>query len=193
MRSVFEAHDIQVLIGAEHHASMLGGLGGAFVRLDIIVDETDAEEALALLRDIRAGDHAASDDDAEPDPELPPGDPRADEAADAAGMWARERARDVSELPGASSIVRVVARRRRAAIALLASALPGFGAGHMVVGAWVRGLALGGIQLIGLSYAFSSIRTTLILSCGARALDAIGALWHVWATTPAERAVDRPG
>src|SRR5207249_1515627 len=53
LRSVFAAHDIPVLINAENHASMLGGLGGAFVRLDIVVDEAYAEDAAALLLDAR--------------------------------------------------------------------------------------------------------------------------------------------
>lgn len=63
VRSVFEAHDIHVAIGAEHHASLLGGLGGAFLQLDISVDEADAEEAVALLAEIRSGEAAG-----EPEP-----------------------------------------------------------------------------------------------------------------------------
>jgi hypothetical protein len=62
VRSVFDAHGVQLLIGAEHHAAMLGGLGGAFVRLDLFVDADDAKEAAALLADLRSGAHAAPDD-----------------------------------------------------------------------------------------------------------------------------------
>jgi hypothetical protein len=50
LRAAFDAHDIHVVINAEHHASVLGGLGGAFVPLHIMVDEADAEEAAALPR-----------------------------------------------------------------------------------------------------------------------------------------------
>lgn len=74
VRAAFEAHDIPVLINAEHHAGMLGGLGGTFVPLHIYVDEADAEDAAALLADVRARDRAAEldevvdpEDDAEAD------------------------------------------------------------------------------------------------------------------------------
>jgi hypothetical protein len=108
---------------------MLGGLGGAFVSLDIIVDEADAEDAVELLRDIREGDHAASDDDAADDPD--PASDDADRDADADGVWAsRGEPRD-APLPFASSVVTVSDRRRRIAIALLLAATLGFGTAHM--------------------------------------------------------------
>ena len=53
VRSVFDAHEIGVVIGAEHHASLLGPVGGAFLSLDVWVAEADAEEAAALLHDLR--------------------------------------------------------------------------------------------------------------------------------------------
>ena len=70
VRAAFDAHDIPVVINAEHHASMLGGLGGAFVPLHIYVDEQDVEEAAALLSDLR-GPVLAEDEGgpAEPDPD----------------------------------------------------------------------------------------------------------------------------
>src|SRR4249920_1982989 len=93
VRSVFDAHELPVVINGEMHASTMGGLGG-FVRLDILVDAEDAEDAVALLSDIRAGDHAVSEHDQLPDgnhaasdgDDLPDG-PEGDELADAAGMW----------------------------------------------------------------------------------------------------------
>src|SRR3954466_16343190 len=66
VRSVFDAHELPVVINGEMHASTMGGLGG-FVQLDIRVDAGDAEDAVALLRDIRGGDHAVSEDDQLPD------------------------------------------------------------------------------------------------------------------------------
>ncbi len=56
VRAALEAHDIHVVINAEQHASMLGGLGGAFVPLHIFVDDLDAEQASALLADLRERD-----------------------------------------------------------------------------------------------------------------------------------------
>jgi hypothetical protein len=77
VRAAFEAHSIPVVINAEQHASMLAGLGGALVPLHVLVDEERAEEAAALLADLRdkdrrqdAIDDAGSEEDDEPDPEL---------------------------------------------------------------------------------------------------------------------------
>src|SRR4051812_27678358 len=65
VRSVFNAHELPVIINGEMHASAMGGLAG-FVPLNILVDEDDAEEAIALLRDIREGAHALSEGDEAP-------------------------------------------------------------------------------------------------------------------------------
>src|SRR5512144_2607043 len=86
VRSVFGAHGIHVVIGAEGHAGVLGGLGGSFLSLDIFVAEADAEEAVALLHDIRGGDREDPDDPGDA-PVADPGDPDRDERADAEGHW----------------------------------------------------------------------------------------------------------
>jgi putative signal transducing protein len=70
VRAAFLAHDIPVLINAEHHASMLGGLAGAFLPLHVFVDARDAEEADELFRDLR--DHDRADQLAEEADALPP-------------------------------------------------------------------------------------------------------------------------
>ncbi len=67
MRAAFEAHGIPVLINAEQHASMLGGLGGVFVPLHILVDSEQAEEASALLTDLREHDRQQQTDDPDTD------------------------------------------------------------------------------------------------------------------------------
>jgi hypothetical protein len=72
----------------------MGGLGG-FVRLYIFVDREDAEDAVALLRDIRTGDHAVSEGNDLPD------DPGGDDRADADGVWGRQaRDRSIRGAPG---------------------------------------------------------------------------------------------
>jgi hypothetical protein len=88
VRAAFGAHGIHVLINAEHHASMLGGLGGSFVPLHIYVDRDDAEEASALLADLRARDHEITEDDLPEGMELEAGDDASDDEIDAA-MHAR--------------------------------------------------------------------------------------------------------
>jgi hypothetical protein len=65
VRAAFQAHDIPVLINAEHHASILGGLGGAFVPLHLFVAEEDAEQAAALFADLRDHDRTYQTDGAD--------------------------------------------------------------------------------------------------------------------------------
>ena len=166
VRAAFEAHDIPVLINAEQHASMLGGLGGAFVPLHILVAEEDAEEAAALLRDLREHDHEA-DRDHDPYHEPGPGEPDpadfddADASASASGVEVR------------------VDRRRRTGVVLLLGLCVTFGTAHMYTGAWLRGLCLAGIEAIAFRYVVvgSKLGTPLLLA--AIATDVVGALLRV--------------
>jgi hypothetical protein len=64
---MFAAHGIPAVVGAENHAGMLGGLGGAFLSLDLWVDGEDQEEAEALLRDFREREGSGDDDDDDDD------------------------------------------------------------------------------------------------------------------------------
>ena len=181
VRSVFDAHELPVVINGEMHASAMGGLGG-FVRLDIQVDHDDAEDAVALLRDIRAGAHAVSDEPAEDPPAAESGEHTSDERADADGVWEAER--QLQAPPATRAYTPTTGfdtRRRRTGIVLLLSVIPGFGAAHMSTGAWGRGIALGALDVIGFGYAVSgqfAIGGWLLF--GARFADMFGAIWRVW-------------
>ncbi len=73
IKAAFKAHRIPVLINAEQHANMLAGLGGALTPLNIYVDSDHAEDAEALLADLRTQDHqsdAEREADADDDREL---------------------------------------------------------------------------------------------------------------------------
>lgn len=184
VRSVFDAHELPVLINGEMHASTMGGLGG-FVRLDILVDHEDAEDAVALLRDIRAGDHAVSEGDENPEGDALPDDPGGDERADANGVWDARHKTGASEAPVAvlapATKTGFDTRRRRTGAVLLLSVMPGFGAAHMSTGAWGRGVVIAVLNVIGIAYAVSG---HLVLGgwllFGARFGDLFGALWRVW-------------
>jgi len=198
VRSVFDAHALPVVINGEMHASTMGGLGG-FVQLDILVDAEDAEDAVALLRDIRAGDHALSEDDQLPDgahaasdgDDVPEG-PEGDELADAAGMWNAKQHTGAPEIsssvPGPTPVTGFDTRHRRTGVVLLLSVLVGFGTAHMATGAWGRGVVIAAISVAGIAYIVSGhIAEGGWLLFGARFGDLFGALWRVWSQPGSDR------
>lgn len=65
LRAFFDAHDVSVTINGEQHAAMLGGLGGAFLSLEIAVDGADAEKARELLAEFRGAAPAMDEEDDE--------------------------------------------------------------------------------------------------------------------------------
>ncbi|HEX7838318.1 MAG TPA: DUF2007 domain-containing protein [Kofleriaceae bacterium] len=175
VRSVFAAHELGVVIGAEHHASLLGPLGGAFLSLDIWVAEQDAEEAWALLHDLRergagtapdAGDGDGDDDD----------DEVANGCADeAAGLPA------VPSAPVESLRWRLDRRRRTLAVLLLGSFLT-FGTAHLFARAWLRGFALAGLEILGFRYLAAGNALGRVMVTSAIVCDLVGAVWRVRAT-----------
>jgi hypothetical protein len=191
VRSVFNAHDLPVLINGEMHASAMGGLAG-FVPLNILVDEDDVEDAAALLRDIRRGEHAVSEGDephddehAAPEGEALPDDPDRDERADAAGVWDSQGDAAASKpppaAPGFTPTTGFDTRRRRTGAVLLLAVLLGFGTAHMSTGAWGRGIAIAALNVAGFVYvAKGDFRLGGWLFFVARFADLFGALWRVW-------------
>jgi hypothetical protein len=192
VRSVFNAHDLPVLINGEMHAAAMGGLAG-FVPLNILVDEDDAEDAVALLRDIRQGQHAVSEGDGPHDGEHAaspgealPDDLDHDEHADAAGVWNSPADAEASKAPPAAPVFTPTTgfdtRRRRTGAVLLLAVLLGFGSAHMSTGAWGRGAAIAALTVAGVWYAAVSGDFHLggWLLFVARFADMFGALWRIW-------------
>lgn len=177
VRAAFDAHDIHVFINAEHHASVLGGLGGAFVPLHIMVDEADAEEAAAILADLRAQDGVSSADleaeAAAAAAELPEAADGANEADDDAEAGAGSS--------GASDVGRRVDRRRRTGIALLLGLCVTFGTAHMSTGAWFRGLLLASVELFALKLVIEHHPLAWLLLSAAIAADVVGSIWRIHA------------
>ena len=178
---MFSARGIPVVVGAEHHSSMLGGLGGGFLSLDIWVAEEDSEEATALLRDVR--EPAASQDGELADDELG-ADPARDgdetsfstSQADAAVALAPASSADDTQ----DSFHLFIERRRRTGIALLLGCCITFGTAHMFTRAWLRGLALAGLELLGILKLAAGERVGTLAIVGAVTVDIIGAVWRVW-------------
>jgi hypothetical protein len=180
---MFSARGVPVVVGAEHHSSMLGGLGGGFLSLDIWVAEEDSEEAIALLRDVR--EPAAADDDLIADEDdfiahqpAPDGDETSfsTSQADAATALAPADSSDDTR----DDFHRFIERRRRTGIALLLGCCITFGTAHMFTRAWLRGLGLAGLELLGILKLAAGQRIGTLAIVGAVAFDIIGAVWRVW-------------
>lgn len=191
VRSVFNAHDLPVLINGEMHAAAMGGLAG-FVPLNILVDEDDAEDATALLRDIRQGEHGVADGD-EPHDDVHaasegkalPDDPDRDEHADAAGVWNSQADAAASKAPPAAPVFTPTTgfdtRRRRTGAVLLLAVLLGFGSAHMSTGAWGRGIALAALTVAALMIVgIGDFHLGGWILFAARFADMFGALWRIW-------------
>lgn len=156
VRSMFTAHGIDVVVGAEHHAGMLAGLGGGFLSLDIWVAADDNEEATALLHDLRERDESLD--------ELP-----------------EEAEEDVVPTAPVAVALRTD-QRRGTAVALMLGCCVTFGTAHMFTGAWRRGLSLAALELVGILHAGAGHLAGGGLALAAILLDVIGALWRIHAT-----------
>jgi len=160
LRSMFAARGIPIVVGAEHHASLLGALGSSFLSLDIWVDAEDSEEASALLRDLR--DRVQPEGDGAADPEGPNADDDDDD----------------DDGPGESMQLQLD-RRRRTGVVLLLGLFITFGTAHMFTRAWVRGLALGAVQIAGIFQLTHGHAVGGVAVAAAVATDFIGSLWRV--------------
>jgi hypothetical protein len=170
VRSVFAARGIAVVIGAEHHASLLGPIGGAFLSLDLWVASEDAEDAIALLRDLREGGSADGQADAGTD-----GPGGADDQA--IPGQAEADAEDAAELDHERRIR--AEQRRRASLALLLGCFVTFGTAHMVTGAWARGVVLAALEAIGIRYLVLGQKFGTAIILAAVITDLVGALWRL--------------
>jgi len=175
---MFSARGIPVVVGAEHHSSMLGGLGGGFLSLDIWVAEEDSEEATALLRDVREPVGELADDELSADEPALDGDETSfsTSQADAAAALAHASSCDDTQ----DGFHLFIERRRRTGIALLLGCCITFGTAHMFTRAWLRGLALAGLELLGILKLAAGERVGTLAIVGAVAVDIIGAVWRVW-------------
>lgn len=146
VRAILDAHDIDVMIAGEHNASMLVGLAGSYVALDVYVDGRDAERAAELIRSLREG--------ADPS-ELPAGSDDGDDEVDP------QSALDT--------------RRRTGVVVVLALCIT-FGTAHLYTRAWMRGITLAAIELVGIGQIGDNRPLGASMIIGAIVLDLVGAL-----------------
>jgi len=161
---MFSAHGIAVVVGAENHAGLLAGLGGAFLSLDIWVDEEESEEAVALLRDLRERDERRDDDDDDDD-----FDGTAEEAGESPAR---------NDATGNSVKLRID-RRRQTGVVLLLGCCITFGTAHLFTRAWMRGITLAAVELAGVMQLWDGHEIGGLVVAAAILSDVIGALWRV--------------
>jgi hypothetical protein len=147
LRSLFDAHGIPVAINGEQHAAMLGGLGGAFIPLDVTVAADDAERARELFADFEQSrvevEADASDD--EPD--------------------------EADDLPVRLEL------RKRIGIAIMLAFFVSFGTAHLSAGAYKRAITLATIEVFGIySIAIHDAKLGASVMALAVLCDAIGAV-----------------
>ena len=147
-------------------------MGASFLSLDIWVDEADREEAVALFQDLRERDESGNEgndegnDDGAADDRPGGGEPADDDDHDTGGHSVQQR----------------IDRRRRTGAVLLLGGCITFGTAHMFTGAWMRGIMLAAVEVIGLRQLGDEPARHVIggVAIAAAILtDVIGALWHV--------------
>jgi hypothetical protein len=149
VRSLLDGHGIAAVVAGEHHASMLGGLAGPAIALDVWVDRGDAERAAALIASLR--------DEGEIEP-------------------VGEEEEDADEVAGPHWELEL--RKRTGAAVLLALVLT-FGTAHLYAGAWGWAIGLAAIELIGLTRLDDDRALGAAMVAAAILVDLIGAVIRV--------------
>ncbi len=162
VRAMLAAHDIDSVVGGEHHANLLGGLGGALIALDITVAEDDAEEAVQLLREYREGGAADAGDAAQDD----------DDAADDSAEPDESMALDTGAELGFE-------RRKQIGAAMLLAVCISFGTAHMYARAWKRGVILAAVEIGAFSWVVQGQKYGALLVLGCVFTDAVGAIRQI--------------
>ncbi len=168
LKSLLQSQGIHATVSGEHHAALLGSYGGGFISLQLQVAVKDADEARRLVAEARAGVDVS--DEALEAEAMAAGAPV---DADALALAQAVALRVPDESLQSLSIR--LNYRRRIAIAAVVSCCITLGTGHMVAGAWLRGMLLAGMEILGLKYIASHDKVLgLTLTLGAIAIDLIG-------------------
>jgi hypothetical protein len=123
----------------------------------VFVDSEDAEEAAALIAELRDASPAEGAEDE-------------DEDGDEASLGGGGAPADVAV---------VVDRRKRMGATVLLALVITFGTGHLSTGAWRRGVALAAVEIVGMRYATAGNRWGVALIALAVFADLLGAVIRV--------------
>lgn len=161
-----EAMMIQAMLSARGiHAIIPGSTAASFTAAAtafssrVLVDQADAEQALALIAELRQ--------------QADEGGEALDDEGEEGSAHQREEERALEEHFDARELRQ---RRNRMIVASLClSMMITLGAGHLLQRAWGRAIALIGLELVGLRYLFAGHHTVgAVLFVGAIVLDAVG-------------------
>lgn len=168
IQAMLSARGIHAIIPGASAASLTAAATAFSSR--VLVDEADAEEASALIAELRAEAASAAPGEGEDGSENGDGDGDGDEDD---RPEAREEARALEKNFDAQA---ARTRRRRMIIASVCISLMfPIGAGHLLQRAWGRAIALIGLDVLGLRYLFAGHhRTGAALLVTAIVLDAFG-------------------
>ena len=168
LKSLLQSQGIHATVSGEHHAALLGGLGGAAFSLQLQVAVKDADEARRLVAEARQGVDIS--DEALEAEAMAAGAP-----VDADALAYAQVADPSGPIESLQSLSGRLNYRRRVAMGALLSCCITFGTGHMVAGAWLRAMVLIGMEIMGLKYLAAN--QTIIgtsLTVGAILIDLVG-------------------
>ncbi len=179
IREELEASAIDAVVTSESHAPPgLAGLATGYVACEVWGEAADAERAAGVLGEDTEED--AADHDHAPDHAH---DPDHDQ-----------------DSPKAIDAVVGLERRKRTGMAILLAFTITFGTGHLYTRAWMRGITLAAIEIVGFGQIWVNPTLAAVLVAGAIVSDAVGATMRIRAATapaksiaklPAARVVDR--
>jgi hypothetical protein len=178
IRSILGAHGIKAVVSGEQHASMLGGLAGPMISLDVWVDREDGERAVALIRQLRDGTPAPGEDDDDDDEDLTDVD-QPDPPASHLDAHDADLADEDSDEPDRPVQHWGIESRRRTGVVLLLACCVTFGTAHLYTRAWMRGIALAAIEIVGLRQMGPHAAIGAAMVAGAVLTDLIGAMIRV--------------
>ena len=171
VRAVLTGHDIAVYISGENHAAMVG-LGAAAIAQVVWVPRDQAEQARALIDEMRHGGEGELADD-----EVP-----ADDTAER-----QEVVTDDGAVVGpVDDTLTRLGKRKRIVMAVLVGLAIGHGTAHMSTRAWKRGFLLMLSQIAGWwTMAGGNVRLGTALVLATIGMDIVGAVTHIAQTDSA--------
>ncbi|HVV83264.1 MAG TPA: DUF2007 domain-containing protein [Kofleriaceae bacterium] len=171
IEAALRSHGLHVFVNGQHSAAMFSWAAAA-LSLDVWVDRDEADEAIALIRELREGGEAQLAEG-----ELPP-EADGDLAGPADGEEpAAADADDAAADVNLDDTLTRLGKRKRILLALALGIFIGHGTAHMSARAWFRGVVLACVQVMGWRELFGGnahLGASLVVA--AVLMDLVGAV-----------------